>query len=526
MLDPDSTTGWRAQLAARAAGNSPLNAWLASQLPPPGDVQFAVTVGAGATTFMSLADLPVEPLDVVLTCGERIGDFSSELERLVVEMARAAHGVGDEVRTFLFARDDPNHPIERSIIIDIRASEPGKRALASLQPWLVTLRRLVAQSRPAHAGDLMLPTEAHRTDRANPRGFDETALKVRAEAAYQALATAHASLATLRAGSVKTLYDAFVATKPPTVDPGWSTELPKLRQRLLDVLANGVGEALPGAGRDVTAGNIQALVAQADSVLKRVGDRLALARTGLDIAFTAPLPTDPAERARELARRVEARVASYTDAMKALFGPSYVLVPAFRVTAELRPELAAAAAAPVESDPRVVSEWVQSLVRVRGAVAALDRAATFTRWMSTGPLRLTPVQLPARPGDKWIGTRYGSDLGPGDVVSIALSTELVPTAEETIGLTFHFNRPNAVAPQAMLVAVPPQRRGTWRWDDLMDILRDTLDRARLRAVEPDQVLASDYAPLLPAVVSEFAAHLITSNLFVARTASLARPTDG
>jgi hypothetical protein len=27
-------------------------------------------------------------------------------------------------------------------------------------------------------------------------------------------------------------------------------------------------------------------------------------------------------------------------------------------------------------------------------------------------------------------------------------------------------------------------------------------------------------------VSEFAAHLITSNLFVARTASLARPTDG
>jgi hypothetical protein len=532
MLDPASTTGWRVPLTARAAGNAALNAWLASHLPAPVDVQFAVTVGTAAPTFMSLADLPVEPLDVVLTCGERIGDFSSELERLVVEVARAAHGVADDVRTSLFARDDPTHPLERSIVIDTRTAQSGKRALASLQPWLGALRRLVAQSRSVHARDLMLPTEAHRADTANPRGFDESELKMRAETAHQALATAHASLAS------------FMATKPPTVDPGWSTELPKLRQRLLDVVANGVGEALPGAGRDVTAANIEALVALADSILKRVGDRLALARTRLDITFTDPLPTDPAEGARELARRVEARVTSYTDAMKALFGPSYVLVSAFRMAAELRPELAAAAAAPVETDPLVVSEWVQSLVRVRGAMAALDRAATFARWLGTGPLRLTPVQLPARPGDRWIGTRYGSDLAPGDVVSIALSrvpssfdglltgllvdewTELVPPAQETIGLTFHFNRPNAVAPQAMLVAVPPQRLGTWRWNDLMDILRDTLDRARLRAVEPDHVLASDYAPLLPAVVSEFASHLINSNLFVANAAVVARPTDG
>jgi hypothetical protein len=93
-------------------------------------------------------------------------------------------------------------------------------------------------------------------------------------------------------------------------------------------------------------------------------------------------------------------------------------------------------------------------------------------------------------------------------------TELVPTEEETTGIAFHFNRPNAAAPQALMLAVAPALRGGWRWDDLAAVVEETLDRARLRAVEPDMVAASEYFQLLPAILSEFSAGGYKSTLYV------------
>ena len=71
-------------------------------------------------------------------------------------------------------------------------------------------------------------------------------------------------------------------------------------------------------------------------------------------------------------------------------------------------------------------------------------------------------------------------------------TEVVPVEKETTGVAFHYNRPNAQAPQALLLAVAPQLRGSWRWDDLVAIVTETLERAKMRAVEPDMVMQTEY----------------------------------
>jgi hypothetical protein len=63
-------------------------------------------------------------------------------------------------------------------------------------------------------------------------------------------------------------------------------------------------------------------------------------------------------------------------------------------------------------------------------------------------------------------------------------TETAPADQETTGVAFNFNRPNAVAPQALLVAVAPVLRGHWTWDDLVGSVHEALDLAKLRAVEP------------------------------------------
>jgi hypothetical protein len=52
----------------------------------------------------------------------------------------------------------------------------------------------------------------------------------------------------------------------------------------------------------------------------------------------------------------------------------------------------------------------------------------------------------------------------------------------------------------MLLVAPAEFRGTWRWEDLVDSLNETLDLAKLRAIEPVHVDRLPYAPFLPATL--------------------------
>lgn len=68
------------------------------------------------------------------------------------------------------------------------------------------------------------------------------------------------------------------------------------------------------------------------------------------------------------------------------------------------------------------------------------------------------------------------------------------------------------APQAILLATPPAYRGAWQWKDLVDTLHETLDFARLRAVEPAQLDQTVLAPFLPALLSSVTTFPLTASL--------------
>jgi len=82
----------------------------------------------------------------------------------------------------------------------------------------------------------------------------------------------------------------------------------------------------------------------------------------------------------------------------------------------------------------------------------------------------------------------------------------VPGLDETTGLAFHFDRPGAIAPQALLLVTPSRADGTWRKDELPSAILDTFARARLRALEPDHVTASSLFPILPLTLTRFSRH--------------------
>jgi hypothetical protein len=526
FLDPAATTGWRATLTPRAAANAPLNHWLSTVLPPPSDIQWTVTVGTAAAQTIDMRALKIEPIDLVLMAGDRLGDLSSQLEQLLVYDLRSANNVGDEVAT-LFAGSSVT-PRSDAVIFDASRAEPGKYSLGSLLPFLKALRAFITSGRALRARDLMRPTEAQNAHPENPGGYDGATgplkdldeLKQRLEAAYAALKDAMADLE----GSIavmQPLADALEADPALAVQTAaWSAVLPQLRDQLRAIERFGVPEAMPTWTVAVTRPLVLSAFTQASAVKRVVDKRHKDARANLDIAFTEPLPPGPDAALQERGRRVTARLGAYQEAARLVLGSDFLAIPLFAAHPESLPELAAAKAAPVETDPLKIESWLQALSRVRRAMQIVDTVAMYREWLQGELLSFVPVQLPVASGAKWIGGVFSDTVAADDVVSIMMHnapanlagpmagllidewTELVPASKETTGIAININRPNAVAPQALLLAVPPKRTGHWAWSDLVAILHDTLARARLRAVEPDQI-GYPYFQLLPPIVTAF-----------------------
>jgi hypothetical protein len=181
----------------------------------------------------------------------------------------------------------------------------------------------------------------------------------------------------------------------------------------------------------------------------------------------------------------------------------------------------------------LVDEWLQGLARVRKPLHRWEIVRTLADALSDVTLAVLPVQIPYRANDSWLAVEFPTTdpddptkpFGVSrDTLSIAAHgntafqaglkqsgvmiddwTEEIPTETETTGIAFRYNQPNAAPPQALLLAVTPEETGSWSWDDLVGILNDTLQRAKRRAVEPDQLekQSAVWNAFAPALVSEF-----------------------
>jgi hypothetical protein len=185
---------------------------------------------------------------------------------------------------------------------------------------------------------------------------------------------------------------------------------------------------------------------------------------------------------------------------------------------------------------------------VRDAMQRWEAATMLGEAFTGTDLELRPLQLPYHDDDHWLALAYPPDrvidtdtllytahfAVPFDAAAAQCGllldewTEVIPTKEETTGVTFHYDRPNAEPPQVMLLATSPRLTGRWQWDDLVDTLHETFELARRRAVEPDHLADTEYARFLPATVSATALYPITiaMNYAVANQVYVRIPTGG
>jgi hypothetical protein len=440
-----------------------LNAWTAKLLGNPKKVRCTVEMldGAGAvleTRKLLLSDLKLAPLDVVygvepLAAAGQV----SEIEQRVLYQAR------------LGSNGFPQHARLRAQ--HARPTDLGAQELTLLDvlEQARRVRRLLTTARAADAEDLNPPERGEAGD------ANLTELNARVTKAERALKAAHKALETL-------------------VKKGVAAESDALRAAFLKLGGFGFSAAVPVVAVGDNETSRSALNTQGIALLKQSRARIAEA----DALIAAPAVAERRGRREQLLER-----------MRTVFGSSFVAMPLF--TYDNAAELKSALAANEQvqgGDALNVYTWFTRAARVRDPLARWSAPLNGAEVLGTGEsLRLQVAQLPFDAADRWVGLppEAGKDVQAGklSLVVHGASTlkvdqplrgllvdewvEVVPSSKETTAIAFQFNPPDACAPQSVLLAVPPVPDQPWTVASLHRVLVETLDLAKLRAVDAESL---------------------------------------
>jgi hypothetical protein len=479
---PVVNPGWpAAESSSRASAEPMLNAWASKLLGDAGKVRCTIeridASGAVVETLkLTLSAIGVAPLDVIYgvdasTSPTQPNAALSDIEQQVLYAAKHTAGGFDPAANLRLAHARPNDlAIGETTLFDVLEQARGAR-------------RLIAGARAADPEDLNPP------ERTGVGGTNLDELEARVVNAEAALTAAHTELAALVVDATKTA-DA-------------------LRGGLSALGAFGVQPAVPMIVASDDAADIAALAAQATALMKTSSARLAQG-TALRAQAVA---TDPRARAGQLA-----------DRMRAVFGQSFVVLPCFNcgtAGAELASALAASGTAQ-GGDELAANGWFAQHARLREPLARLGACLRGAEVLGTGErLNLSVAQLPFVANEHWVGLPpdTGNTLAVSKLslvlqtiapIDIAQSltglvidewTEIVPSATETTAIAFQFAPPDACAPQCLLLAVPPVPGADWTVDTLRQVLDETHDLAKLRAVDAEML--GEMAQYLPALTLAF-----------------------
>ena len=279
--------------------------------------------------------------------------------------------------------------------------------------------------------------------------------------------------------------------------------LETLRRALLRASYFGVYGSVPRSPTGGQPDDETVLVTQARTVSEAVAERYEAA-TGYDPA-TRPDPPDG-----EPATSVDEQIAR----LEAIFGEAFQVLPAVEPVngAELTATVGRSDDLQA-GDPMAAETWLQRVARVRDESARFRRGLSYAE-AATGERHrdLQVGQLPHRQGERWVGLD-GQDPEPGRLSLVMQHAadfdgdygrvaglfvdelvENVPGETETTGVALRYDDPDAMAPNSILLALPPEEGG-WTTDHLVDVVTDTMELARYRMVDLEDI--DEFGTLLP-----------------------------
>ncbi|MGN6569751.1 MAG: hypothetical protein ACTHJ0_17450, partial [Flavipsychrobacter sp.] len=99
-------------------------------------------------------------------------------------------------------------------------------------------------------------------------------------------------------------------------------------------------------------------------------------------------------------------------------------------------------------------------------------------------------------------TSFAAGLS-GNLVGLFIDEwiDIIPNKSETTGIAFQYNQPLAKPPQCLLLGLTPVITGHWQWNDLVDMVNETFDLAKKRAVTYETLSSSSLGHLGPAFMA-------------------------
>lgn len=502
--------GWNAVFTASALAEPTLNKWAGLLIGDPATIKCLTnyTVESTVSVTVTLADLAVQPLDVLRLFGTGPLDGGAELNARIAAFIRKTIVLPEG---FAGTADD--------VVITIQYTERDSAWSVSdysfyeKAGYIQSIRELITGSTALAADDLLIPG-AEEVPENEVRNLQPDELLIRI------------SNLSARLQLVSDAFTDFFATTVSPQDGSTHSFTDEEIDGLRSLLAQAASFAIPGTVPDavVSYGDKTglALLTAADGAAKSIITRLQ--QSAADLSTGSDTTASP-----------EVRVNALKEAAKKLLGKVFVALPHFKLrnTTDLQTQnnLLPAQGLLRQATSFAMEEWSQSVGRVRQRLAVLE---TLEMWAVNFGINFPgkkPFQFPfalAADGssvDHWLGIEFPEGYQPSeDKLSLVLMNidaalslpansnccgmlldewvEIIPNPAETTGITFNYDQPDAKAPNTILLAVTPQQTGKWSWDDLVETLNDTLEMAKNRTVEPEHLEDTVFGQILPALLTE------------------------
>jgi hypothetical protein len=452
----------------RAKAEPLLDAWAAGLLGDPAAVSCAVDLkdaaGTVTTKVVLLSELSFDaagaarlrPLDLLsLARAEATSNQGSLLERLISAAA---------------LRNEPSRVVDR---IDYARQDDDHKTFPEIMALALAIGELLAGARALAPADLAVPAETRaRREEVKVGAKDSaTAMLARAKTARDALSDIRDDLAGATAGGVRDPLEAAAAYVPFARPAPGATE----------------GELSQSQG----------------PILAEIDRRLA--------AYEAvPEPDLVADDAATI-------IVAAAERLRVLFGRELLPLSSFPVPAatEVDASLAARDDLLNGTDGAPITKFVQRAAQVQPGLGRWRTLSLYLGALAAPRPRLDAAQLPFVAGERWAALPFvGASQPRGRTAFTIISheasapsasvawrglvldewVEIVPQPIEQTGVAFHYDYPVAEAGQTILLAVPSSTGADWSYDDILATLNETMDLAKIRAVDAERLDLGQFLP--------------------------------
>lgn len=509
-----------------------LNAWLAFMLGAPDRYRFGATIFRGPNAnpssvvdqdpvYVGLAELGLSPLAAVLSASTIHGNPDAGVAETGFR--------GRLVEAFAQRVTDPTTVTG----LDIHAKgADGWLGLAEFEALAETLRALLDKARPLTRKDLVVP-DADWVDQGEYPGVDEAELRARADWLIDDFTAARNALAA--SIDAQALLTNLMAAQDYLAPAAW----PQPVQRL--------------SGTSPSDEDFAVALASVNASFDAKDRQLS------EAPATETNP-DGTSKPPNAAQRIQHAIGQ----IKLLLGKDFPVLPRFSLggyVADFNASLSAQQALTL-NDPWRIAGWLPKLSRVREGLDRFSGALSAHEVLVdvSGADDFKIIQYPHTDQPIWAALpeawrdEQADDVGkapeelrdylaeqhgehfkdinrvvpnlalalhtPGGLEAPGADTllaglvcdewaEFIPDRFQTAAIGFHYDAPGARPPQTILLGLPPAPdQDNWEFDQVLDILHEAWDLAKLRAVRPKD-LGSGIGTILP---GNYLPHTYTGNL--------------